>query len=37
MYTYDILDGFGANIQLDFRGLNLLRILPKTNRFLNEE
>lgn len=37
VYTYDILDGFGANIQLDFRGLNLLRILPKTNQFLNEE
>ena len=37
VYTYDILDGFGANIQLDFRGLELLRILPKTNRFLNEE
>lgn len=37
VYTYDIIDGFGANIQLDFRGLDLLRILPKTNRFLNEE
>lgn len=37
VYTYDIIDGFGANIQLDFRGLELLRVLPKTNRFLNEE
>lgn len=37
VYSFDILDGFGASIQLDFRGLELLRILPKANRFLNDE
>jgi hypothetical protein len=37
VYTYDIHDGLGANVQLDFRGLELMRILPKTNRFPNEE
>lgn len=36
-YSFDIMDGFGSSIQLDFRGLELLRILPKSNKFLNEE
>lgn len=36
-YTHDIMDGFASNIQVDFRGLTLLRILPKTNKLLNDE
>jgi NADH-quinone oxidoreductase chain G len=35
--SFDIMDAFGSNIQLDFRGLELLRILPKPNKYLNEE
>lgn len=37
IYTYDIMDGFGSNIQIDFRGLEVLRVLPRTNKLLNEE
>ena len=36
-FSYDLMDAFCSNIQLDFRGLEFLRILPKTNKFLNDE
>ena len=36
-YSHDIMDGFGSSIQIDFRGLELMRILPKDNKHLNDE
>lgn len=37
VYTYDINDGFATNIQIDFRGLEVIRVLPKINKLQNEE
>lgn len=37
IYTYDINDGFATNIQIDFRGLEIIRILPKINKQQNDE
>lgn len=35
--SVDILDGLGSSIRMDFRGAEIVRILPKTNEFLNEQ
>lgn len=34
--SVDILDGFGSSIRLDFRGSEIVRILPMVNESLNE-
>jgi NADH-quinone oxidoreductase subunit G len=33
----DIFDTFGSRIRIDCRGMDILRILPSHNRFINEE
>ena len=35
--TIDILDSLCSNIRIDFRGLEILRILPRLNENINEE
>ena len=35
--TIDVLDPLCSNIRIDFRGLNIMRILPRVNEDLNEE
>lgn len=35
--SLDIFDTFGSRIRIDSRGLNILRILPSYNKFINEE
>lgn len=37
VYMYDIVEPFGANIELNYRGLELMRILPRINYELNGE
>jgi NADH-quinone oxidoreductase subunit G len=34
--TVDILDSMGADIRVDIRGVNVMRVLPKSNPSLNE-
>jgi hypothetical protein len=34
---FDFFDVFGSSIRLDFRGSNLMRVLPRVNDSLNEE
>jgi NADH dehydrogenase/NADH:ubiquinone oxidoreductase subunit G len=34
---YDIAEPFGANIELNYRGLELMRILPRINYEINGE
>ena len=35
--SIDISDSFGSNIRIDFRGSEIMRILPRLNESLNEE
>nr|YP_009476681.1 NADH dehydrogenase subunit 11 [Storeatula sp. CCMP1868]AVM81174.1 NADH dehydrogenase subunit 11 [Storeatula sp. CCMP1868] len=35
--SVDVFDGFGSNIRIDSRNLEILRILPYKNDFINEE
>ena len=35
--SIDILDGLGSSIRIDLRGAELVRVLPKTNEYLNEQ
>jgi NADH-quinone oxidoreductase chain G len=35
--SIDVFDGFGSNIKVDSRNLEILRILPYKNDFVNEE
>lgn len=35
--SIDVFDGFGSNIRIDSRNLEVLRILPYKNDFVNEE
>jgi NADH-quinone oxidoreductase subunit G len=35
--SLDIFDTFGSRIRIDSRGMNILRILPSYNKFINEE
>nr|NP_066496.1 NADH dehydrogenase subunit 11 [Rhodomonas salina]AAG17767.1 NADH dehydrogenase subunit 11 [Rhodomonas salina] len=35
--SVDVFDGFGSNIRIDSRNLEILRILPFKNDFVNEE
>lgn len=35
--SIDIFDGLGSSIRLDFRGSEVVRILPKTNESINEQ
>lgn len=35
--SIDVFDGFGSNIRIDSRNLEILRILPYKNDFVNEE
>lgn len=35
--SIDILDGLGSSIRLDFRGSEIVRILPCTNELINEQ
>jgi NADH-quinone oxidoreductase subunit G len=37
VYTFDLLEPFGANIEIDYRGLEVLRILPRINYEVNDE
>lgn len=37
IYGYDIIDAFGSSIELNFKGLQIVRILPRPNKDLNEE
>jgi len=37
MYTFDLLEPFGANIEINYRGLEVLRILPRINYEVNDE
>jgi hypothetical protein len=34
--SIDLSDSFGSNIYLNYRGLDLFRIVPKKNKFINE-
>jgi NADH-quinone oxidoreductase subunit G len=35
--TIDVMDAVGSNIRIDFRGLEIMRILPRLNEEINEE
>ena len=35
--TIDVIDSLGSNIRVDYRGLEVLRILPRLNEEINEE
>jgi NADH-quinone oxidoreductase subunit G len=35
--TYDVMDGLGAAIRVDYRGREVLRVLPRLNEAVNEE
>lgn len=35
--SIDVLDALGANIQVDTRGAEIKRVLPRINEFVNEE
>lgn len=35
--SIDIFDGLGSSIRLDFRGSEVVRVLPKTNESINEQ
>ena len=35
--TIDVIDSLGSNIRVDYRGLEILRILPRLNEEINEE
>jgi len=35
--TIDVTDGFGSNIRVDSRGLEIMRILPSNNEEINQE
>ena len=35
--TIDVMDAVGCNIRIDYRGLEVLRILPRLNEEINEE
>ena len=35
--SIDILDSLNSNIRIDYRGFDILRILPKTKEFINQE
>ncbi len=35
--TIDVMDGLGANIRVDARGREIMRIVPRTNDAINEE
>ncbi len=35
--SIDVFDGFGSNIRIDTRNLEILRVLPYRNDFVNEE
>jgi NADH dehydrogenase (ubiquinone) Fe-S protein 1 len=35
--SIDIFDSFGSNIRIDFRGSEIMRVLPRLNESLNEE
>lgn len=37
VYLFDIIEPFGASIELNYRGLELLRILPRINYEVNDE
>lgn len=36
-YSIDVLDSLGQNIQVDTRGAEIMRILPRINEEVNEE
>jgi NADH dehydrogenase (ubiquinone) Fe-S protein 1 len=36
-YTTDVLDTLGSSIQVDTRGAEIMRILPRINEDVNEE
>jgi NADH dehydrogenase/NADH:ubiquinone oxidoreductase subunit G len=36
-YSVDVMDGLGSNIDVNTRGTDTLRILPRVNDFVNEE
>ena len=36
-YSIDPSDGFGANIEINNRGAEIMRILPRVNEEVNEE
>lgn len=35
--SIDVLDAVGSNIRVDYRGLEVMRILPRSNDLINEE
>ena len=35
--TIDLMDGLGSSVQLDARGAEILRVLPRINEEVNEE
>jgi len=35
--SIDIFDALNSNIQIDLKGLNIIRIIPQINEFINEE
>jgi NADH-quinone oxidoreductase subunit G len=35
--TIDVMDGYGSNIRIDSRGLEVMRVLPITNEEINQE
>jgi len=35
--SIDVLDGLGSSIRIDLRGAEVVRVLPKTNEYLNEQ
>lgn len=37
VYSFDIVEPFCSNIEINYRGLELLRILPRINNEINEE
>jgi len=37
LYTNDIVDALAPSVQLDFRGLQLMRVLPLKNNKINDE
>ena len=36
-YSIDVSDAFGANVEMNTRGAELLRVLPRVNEEVNEE
>lgn len=37
VYTFDIIEPYAANVEINYRGLEILRILPRINYEINEE